>query len=43
MPPSPSRIVALAALLLPPLLWAGNFIVGRAVRGEIDPMMLSFG
>ncbi|MFD2233663.1 DMT family transporter [Phaeospirillum tilakii] len=43
MPPATPRIMALAALLLPPLLWAGNFIVGRAVRGEIDPMMLSFG
>ena len=32
----------LALLMLPPLFWAGNFIVGRAVRGEIPPMTLSF-
>jgi len=41
--PKSARILALCALLLPPLLWAGNFIVGRAVRQDIDPMMLSFG
>ncbi|SAH99635.1 membrane protein [Bordetella ansorpii] len=29
-------------LLLPPLLWAGNFIVGRAVRADVPPMMLAF-
>jgi len=29
------------ALLLPPLLWAGNFVVGRAVRNELTPMTLS--
>jgi drug/metabolite transporter (DMT)-like permease len=28
-------------LLLPPLFWAGNFIVGRAVRDAIPPMTLS--
>lgn len=31
------------ALLLPPLLWAGNYIVGRAMRGEMPPMTLSLG
>ena len=30
-------------LVLPPLLWAGNFVVGRAVRDDIPPMSLSFG
>lgn len=30
-------------LLLPPLLWAGNFIVGRAVHGTMTPMALSLG
>lgn len=32
----------LPLLLLPPLFWAGNFIVGRAVRGEIPPLTLAF-
>lgn len=29
-------------LILPPLLWAGNFVVGRAVRHDLTPMTLSF-
>jgi drug/metabolite transporter (DMT)-like permease len=33
----------LAILALPPLFWAGNFVVGRAARGDIPPMALSFG
>ncbi|WP_430462820.1 DMT family transporter [Thalassolituus sp. LLYu03] len=33
---------SLALVALPPLFWAGNFIVGRAVRGDIPPMTLSF-
>ena len=41
--PLSARLLAVSALLLPPLFWAGNFIVGRAVRADIDPMMLSFG
>ena len=32
-----------ASLALPPLFWAGNFIVARASRGELPPMGLSFG
>lgn len=32
---------ALLMLLLPPLFWAGNFIIGRAVRDTIPPMTLS--
>jgi drug/metabolite transporter (DMT)-like permease len=31
------------ALVLPPLLWAGNYIVGRAMRGAMPPMTLSLG
>ncbi|RWR52494.1 DMT family transporter [Sinirhodobacter ferrireducens] len=31
----------IAALALPPLFWAGNFIVARAARGEVPPMALS--
>lgn len=30
-------------LMLPPLMWAGNFVVGRAIRDDISPTMLSFG
>ncbi|MGS7457493.1 hypothetical protein, partial [Mycobacterium tuberculosis] len=40
--PSPAlhwRILVL--LLLPPLLWAGNFIAGRAINTEVPPVMLS--
>lgn len=29
-------------LVLPPLLWAGNFVVGRAIRTEVPPMTLAF-
>lgn len=35
--------MAWLALLLPPLFWAGNFIVGRAMRGDMTPMTLSMG
>ncbi len=38
-----ANIVALLILILPPLLWAGNFVVGRAARADIPPMALSFG
>lgn len=31
-----------ALLALPPLLWAGNFIVGRALRADVPPMTLAF-
>lgn len=30
-------------LMLPPLMWAGNFVVGRAIRDDISPITLSFG
>jgi drug/metabolite transporter (DMT)-like permease len=29
-------------LAFPPLLWAGNFVVGRALRGDVPPMTLAF-
>lgn len=35
-------IVRWAPLLVPPLLWAGNFVVGRAVRNDVPPMTLAF-
>jgi len=38
-----AQLVGLLLLIPPPLFWAGNFIVGRAMRGEIPPMALSFG
>lgn len=40
-PPSVSWMLVL--LVMPPLLWAGNFIVGRGVRDEVSPLMLVFG
>lgn len=46
MPPpfkNSQRLLAWLALVLPPLLWAGNFIVGRAVREDMTPMTLSLG
>lgn len=33
----------LLILILPPMFWAGNFVVGRAVNGVIPPLTLSFG
>ena len=29
-------------LLFPPLFWAGNMVVGRAVRGEIPPLSINW-
>ncbi|HYN37722.1 MAG TPA: DMT family transporter, partial [Rhodospirillales bacterium] len=29
-------------LFVPPLCWAGNFVVGRAIHGEIPPVGLTF-
>ena len=39
-----ARILDLPYLLLafPPLFWAGNVIVGRAVRGEIQPLSINW-
>ncbi|MFV0480816.1 MAG: DMT family transporter [Campylobacteraceae bacterium] len=36
-------ILSFMFLVLPPLFWAGNFVVGRAIRDEIPPLALSFG
>lgn len=36
------RQVWLILLVVPPLLWAGNALVGRAVVGLLDPVQLSF-
>ncbi|MDO4433679.1 MAG: DMT family transporter [Alysiella sp.] len=30
-------------LVLPPLFWAGNFVVGKVIRDDIPPFSLSFG
>lgn len=35
------RLLALIAAL-PPLFWAGNFVLGRALQAEISPLALSF-
>ncbi|KAF1022710.1 MAG: hypothetical protein GAK37_03340 [Pseudomonas sp.] len=37
-----SSVTAWLPLVLPPLFWAGNFVVGRAVRGDVPPMTLAF-
>ena len=31
-----------AGLVAATLLWSGNFVVGRAIRGEIEPLVLNF-
>nr|WP_264658776.1 DMT family transporter [Azospirillum canadense] len=36
-----SSWAAWATLALPPLLWAGNFVVGRAASQDVPPMMLA--
>ncbi|MGQ5289271.1 DMT family transporter [Pectobacterium actinidiae] len=35
-------IYLLSLFVIPPLLWAGNFIVGKAVRDDISPVTLTF-
>lgn len=37
-----SRAYILLLFFIPPLLWAGNFIIGRAVRNDISPVTLTF-
>ncbi|MEZ5931046.1 MAG: EamA family transporter [Alphaproteobacteria bacterium] len=32
----------LVCLLLPPILWGSNFVIGRAVHGTIDPFSLNY-
>lgn len=34
--------VTYVLLCLPPLFWAGNMVVGRAMRGEIPPVAMTF-
>jgi drug/metabolite transporter (DMT)-like permease len=36
------RLLGWLVLILPPLFWAGNFVVGRAARDDVPPMMLAF-
>ncbi len=38
-----ARMLPWAALLLPSLFWAGNFIAGRAMRDALTPMTLALG
>ncbi len=37
------RLSGFLLLITPPLLWAGNVIVARAVRDDIPPLSLAFG
>src|SRR5262249_18374651 len=37
-----TRFLDQFVLILPPLFWAGNFVVGRAAREDVPPMMLAF-
>lgn len=39
---SPLCTLTMLAAAVPPLLWAGNFIVGRAVRNDVSPLTLVF-
>lgn len=41
-PPPSLGALALLVIMLPPLLWAGNFVVGRAIRHDITPGALVF-
>ena len=34
--------LGLLCLILAPLLWAGNFVVGRGLSGVIDPLLLNY-
>ncbi len=36
------RLAAFALLVLPNLLWSGNWVIGRAVRDTFDPIELNF-
>jgi drug/metabolite transporter (DMT)-like permease len=37
-----AQLLGWLVLVLPPLLWAGNFVVGRAASDEVPPIMLAF-
>jgi drug/metabolite transporter (DMT)-like permease len=39
---SNSQLIGWLILIVPPLFWAGNFVVGRASRGDVPPMLLAF-
>ncbi|MBK8210931.1 MAG: DMT family transporter [Rhodospirillales bacterium] len=44
-PPAPAgraRLSPWLILLVPPLCWAGNFVIGRAVHADIPPAALTF-
>ena len=41
-PPGRERVLSWLILLVPPLCWAGNFVVGRAVHADIPPVALTF-
>lgn len=36
------RVLPYLLLVLPPLCWAGNFVIGRAVHGAVPPAALTF-
>lgn len=42
--PSPNRLTpgTLVLLLIPPLMWAGNAVVGRLMQGVVPPITLNF-
>src|SRR5271169_3895167 len=40
--PDRTELLGWFLLTLPPLFWAGNFVVGRAARADVPPMMLAF-
>lgn len=37
----PSSLIIFFIYIIPPLLWAGNYIVGRAIRDDIPPVTLT--
>lgn len=37
-----AQLLGWFVLVLPPLFWAGNFVVGRAACDDVPPMMLAF-
>jgi drug/metabolite transporter (DMT)-like permease len=36
------RLLPYLILMVPPLCWAGNFVVGRAIHADISPLALTF-
>lgn len=38
----PSFLPVFFSFIIPPLLWAGNYIIGRAIRDDIPPITLTF-